>query len=156
MTVNQTTTTEKNYFNLTIEGLGYLNSIKEVTTTNGSFYACTLNALSGSTDSPEYTRFDITVAGKKANELIARCIKAVESEQKVLIGFKLSNLKAETFVYNKGERAGETMISLKARLISVSWIKVGSNMVYKAEDTKNVPAQADTNVSTQSYPEDSF
>lgn len=82
---------------------------------------------------PEYTRFDVTVSGKQTSSLIRRCQNAVNEEKKVLIGFKLSNLTADVFTLTKGDHAGESRASLRARLIKISFIKVGQNMVYKAE-----------------------
>ncbi|HIB8404936.1 TPA: STY4534 family ICE replication protein [Enterobacter hormaechei] len=124
---------QSSYFNLHIDGLGYLSNIREVNTATGSFLSCTINALHGSTEKPEYTRFDVTVSGKQTSSLIRRCQNAVNEEKKVLIGFKLSNLTADVFTLSKGDHAGESRASLKARLIKISFIKVGQNMVYKAE-----------------------
>ncbi|EAB9926729.1 DUF3577 domain-containing protein [Salmonella enterica subsp. enterica serovar Wilhelmsburg] len=131
---------QSSYFNLHIDGLGYLSNIREVNTATGSFLSCTINALHGSTDKPEYTRFDVTVSGKQTSSLIRRCQNAVNEEKKVLIGFKLSNLTADVFTLAKGDHAGESRASLNARLIKISFIKVGQNMVYKAEK----PASADS------------
>lgn len=124
---------QSSYFNLHIDGLGYLSNIREINTATGSFLSCTINALHGSTDKPDYTRFDVTVSGKQTSTLIRRCQNAVNVEKKVLIGFKLSNLTADVFTLTKGVHAGESRASLRARLIKISFIKVGQNMVYKAE-----------------------
>ncbi|EBD9555639.1 DUF3577 domain-containing protein [Salmonella enterica] len=124
---------QSSYFNLHIDGLGYLSNIREINTATGSFLTCTINALHGSTEKPEYTRFDVTVSGKQTSSLIRRCQNAVNEEKKVLIGFKLSNLTADVFTLTKGDHAGESRASLRARLIKISFIKVGQNMVYKAE-----------------------
>ncbi|ECE2104803.1 STY4534 family ICE replication protein [Salmonella enterica subsp. enterica serovar Newport] len=120
-------------FNLHIDGLGYLSNIREINTATGSFLSCTINALHGSTEKPEYTRFDATVSGKQTSSLIRRCQNAVNEEKKVLIGFKLSNLTADVFTLTKGDHVGESRASLRARLIKISFIKVGQSMVYKAE-----------------------
>lgn len=53
--------------------------------------------------------------------------------KKVLIGFRLGDLWTDVFTYEKGERASEQGVSVKARLRYISWIKVDGNMVYKAE-----------------------
>lgn len=36
---------QSSYFNLHIDGLGYLSNIREVNTATGSFLSCTINAL---------------------------------------------------------------------------------------------------------------
>lgn len=128
---------QSSYFNLHIDGLGYLSNIREINTATGSFLSCTINALHGSTEKPEYTRFDVTVSGKQASSLIRRCQNAVNEEKKVLIGFKLSNLTADVFTLTKGDHAGESRAALRARLIKISFIKVGQNMVYKAEKAES-------------------
>lgn len=125
---------EKSYFDLHITGLGYLNRIREVQPRKGdAFLACDIAALNGPSDSPDYRRFDVRVSGNEAQHLIRRCEEAVEAERKVLIGFRLGDLWTDTFTYSKGKHAGEQGISLKARLLFVSWIKVDGQLVYKAE-----------------------
>ena len=139
---------EKSYFDLHITGLGYLNRIREVQPRKGdAFLACDIAALNGPSDSPDYRRFDVRVSGSEAQHLIRRCQQAVEAERKVLIGFRLGDLWADTFTYSKGKRAGEQGVSLKARLLFVSWIKVDGQLVYKAEpkatdDTSPEPVSA--------------
>lgn len=145
----------KDYFNLTINGLGYLSNVRQVNAQSGTFISCVINALSGPSDSPSYVRFDVTVAGKEASSLINRCQKAVDEDKKVLIGFVLSNPSTDIFQLKNGEHAGESRVSLKARLIKVDWIKIGQDMVFKTERAD--PQQAQNAVSQQqSYAENSF
>lgn len=132
MTTN--TNAQKSFFDLHITGLGYLNRIREVPIRKGEpFLACDIVALHGDATAPEKTRFDCKVSGGEADKLIRRCMAAVAAEKKVLIGFRLGDLIADPFIYKGGDKKGETGISLKARLLFVSWIKVDGAMVYKAE-----------------------
>lgn len=137
-----TTSSEKSYFDLHITGLGYLNRIREVKPKKGEpFLACDIAALCGPSDDVSYVRFDTRVSGSEAQHLVRRCIDAVEAEKKVMIGFRLGDLWTDTFTYTKGKRAGEQGVSLKARLLFVSWIKVDGASVYKAEPkTPDEPA----------------
>ncbi|POE07541.1 hypothetical protein BV921_19285 [Pectobacterium odoriferum] len=144
------------YFNLLINGLGYVSNIRHVTGTSGPFLSCVINALSGPADKANYVRFDVTVAGKEATDLIARCQKASDEDKKVLIGFTLSNLSAEIFTLKSGEHAGEQRVSQKARLIKVDWIKVGQQQVYKAEKPDSVPPQNNGTAAAKSYANNSF
>lgn len=129
-----TSSNSKSYFDLHITGLGYLNRIREVTPKKGEpFLACDISALTGPSDSPEYRRFDVKVSGTDAQHLIRRCEQAVQAERKVLIGFRLGDLWTDIFTYAKGKNAGKPGVSLKARLLFVSWIKIDGEMVYKAE-----------------------
>ena len=74
------------------------------------------------------------VSGKKAQELVRQLKPAVEGNQKVLIGFTLSDLYAESFTFKNGDKAGETGISLKARLLRLAWAKVDGQPFYTAEE----------------------
>jgi hypothetical protein len=140
-----TTSTDKSYFDLHITGLGYLNRIREVKPKKGdAFLACDIAALNGPSDDVSYVRFDTRVSGSEAQHLVRRCLDAVEAEKKVMIGFRLGDLWADTFTYSKGKRAGEQGVSFKARLLFISWIKVDGKLVYKAE-----PKPTDTDVSDE-------
>ncbi|MGX9376646.1 STY4534 family ICE replication protein [Pantoea ananatis] len=130
---------QKEYFNLNVSGIGYLSSIRRLQGSNGEFTCAVINALTGPTDNASYTRFDITVAGKEQTSLINRCQKAVDEEEKVLIGFVLSGLKADVFTLQSGEHAGESRPSLKARLIKVEFIKKGQDVVYNAPNASQTP-----------------
>jgi hypothetical protein len=143
-----TTSSEKSYFDLHVTGLGYVNRIREVKPRKGDpFLACDIAALNGPSDDVEYRRFDVRVSGKEAQHLIRRCATAVEADRKVLIGFRLGDLWADQFTYSKGPKSGTPGVSLKARLLYVSWIKVDGEFVYRAEpkaapETSSAPAPA--------------
>lgn len=129
-----TTSSEKSFFDLHITGLGYLNRIREVKPKKGEpFLACDIAALNGPSNAPEYRRFDVRVSGSEAQHLVRRCEQAVKAERRVLIGFRLGDLWTDIFTYSKGKNEGKPGVSLKARLLFVSWIKVDGEMVYKAE-----------------------
>jgi predicted Zn-dependent protease len=113
------------YFDLYTTGLGYLNRVRHVTPEEGTpFLAVTIAALRGSVEDAQYTRFECRVSGKDAQEIVRQLKPAVEGKRKVLIGFTLSDLYAEPFTFKNGDRAGEIGVSLKARLLRVSWAKV--------------------------------
>ena len=129
-----TSSSKKSYFDLHITGLGYLNRIREVKPKKGTaFLACDIAALNGPSDSVEYCRFDVKVSGSDAQHLIRKCNEAVKAKRKVLIGFRLGDPWIDQFVYSKGEKAGKPGVSLKARLLFVSWIKIDGQLKYKAE-----------------------
>jgi hypothetical protein len=124
----------KSFFDLHITGLGYLNRVREVRPRKGDpFLACDIAALCGPSDNVEYCRFDVKVSGADAQHLIRRCEQAVKAERKVLIGFRLGDLWVDQFTYSKGDKAGQPGVSLKARLLFISWIKVDKQLVYKSE-----------------------
>lgn len=126
------TTAESKYFDLHITGVGYLNRPREVPLKRGTFLAVEIAALRGKADEVEYTRFDCRVSGTEAQDLIRKYKADVEAEKKVLIGFKIGDLYPTTFVYDKGQRQGQTGVSLKAHLLRITFIKVDGKLVYQA------------------------
>ena len=131
MSTNET----KQYFDLHTTGIGYLNRVREVTPKEGEpFLSITIAALRGSVDNAQYTHFECRVSGKQAQEIVRQLKPAVEGNLKVLIGFTLSDLFAESFTFKNGDKAGETGISLKARLLRIAWAKVDGQPFYTAQD----------------------
>ena len=123
------------YFDLHTSGIGYLNRIREVMPKEGTpFLSVTIAALRGSVDNAQYTHFECRVSGIQAQKVIRQVQPALEGKLKVLIGFTLSDLYADTFIFKSGEKAGETGVSLKARLLRVSWAKVDGQPFYKEQE----------------------
>ena len=123
--IKSATSEKPRYFDLDINGMGYLNRVREVTPDNGtSFISVTIAALRGPADNVRHTHFYCVVVGEEAKDLVRQLMPAVEADMKVLVGFHLSNLQAEIFTFKQGERAGTTGISLKSRLLRFQWIKV--------------------------------
>lgn len=113
------------YFDLHVTGIGYLNRVREVKPERGQpFLAVDISALHGDAANIEYTRFDCRVSGKEAQEIVRRLMPAISSDRKVLVGFRIGDPYAETFTYERGERQGQTGVSLKARLLKIAWAKV--------------------------------
>ncbi len=126
---------ESKYFDLHTTGIGYLNRVREVTPKEGKpFLSITLSALRGSVDNAQYTHFECHVSGKQAQEIVRQLKPSVEGKKKVLIGFMLSDLYAESFVFKKGDKAGESGVSLKARLLRMSWAKVNGQPFFNEKE----------------------
>lgn len=99
-------TTQK-HFDLHVTGLGYLNRVREVKPKKGNaFWACSINALRGDANEPEYTRFDVIIRGGLALRRVQSLRSAVDAKQKVLIAFKLGDIVPDLFVYETGEKQG--------------------------------------------------
>jgi hypothetical protein len=150
------------YFDLHINGIGYLNRARKVTPKRADpFLAVDVTALHGLSDDIQKTRFDCRVVGETAKDLIERLMPLINDQRqlgsngttlrhKVLAGFRLGDLYAEPFTYQKGEREGEIGISLKTRLLRLDWVKVDGNFFYQANsdapngqtDNKPVTSQA--------------
>lgn len=146
------TQSETKYFDLHIQGIGYLNRVREVKPSRSDpFWATDIAAIFGSADNVQRTRFDCRVVGTDAQRVIAHAQKHVDADRKVLVAFKLGDLYAEPFTFAKGEKAGTTGISLKARLLRIDWVKVDGKTVYLAPKVES-RSEAD-GVHVQSTPD---
>ena len=125
MNSKKAATEKPKYFDLDIRGIGYLNQVREVKPEGGvPFLSITITALRGPAVNVRYTRFDCVVSGEEAKYLARQLMPEVETGMKVLVSFHLSDLQAETFTFKQGDRAGETGIGLKSRLLRFHWIRV--------------------------------
>ncbi len=113
-------------FNLIMEGVGYLNRVRQVEVRKGPAYlACTVNAIMGTTDSVEYVSIDLKVVGKQAMQVVEQLAKDTEARRKVLIGFRASDPKPEFYEFEDSKT--KQMVQregLKARLLQVTFAKV--------------------------------
>ena len=116
---------------LITRGIGYLNRVKDVTPKAGdSFLSCTVAALAGPVDEPEYRYFDTIVATPEAEHLVRRCVQAIEGDRKVLIAFRLNDMKIDPYIRTKGEHAGEPAASLESTLVHIGLITIDGTQVY--------------------------
>lgn len=129
-------TEDMKYFDLLTNGLGYLNGVQDVASKEGaSFQVARISALRGSAEQVHYTHFDCRVVGKQAQVVLRELKTAVDNKAKVLIGFTLSDLHGEAFTFKQGDKTGELGVSLKARLLRISWAKVdGVSFTIDQED----------------------
>jgi hypothetical protein len=132
-------------YELLTRGIGYLNRPQEVAPKAGDpFLACSIGALTGPIDDPEYRYIDTIVTTTEAQHLVRRCVQAVEAESKVLIAFRLNDMKADAFIRTKGDHAGEPGASLESTLTGISLIKIDGQQVYPvAAKATSSPASTD-------------
>jgi hypothetical protein len=123
-------TSPSSFFNLHVEGVGYLNRVRTVKPKKGQeFLACTVSAIRGSTDDISYTRFDCKVSGAEAKKIVKQLEPDVTAEKTVLIGFKIADIYPELFTFEKGDKKGQTGVSIKGRLLRVKFAKVNGEAV---------------------------
>ena len=123
-------TSQPSYFNLHVEGVGYLNRVRTVKPKKGqAFLACTVSAMRGSTEDVGYTKFDCRVSGSDAQAIVKQLQGDVTAEKSVIIGFRIADIYPETFTYEKGERQGQTGVSIKGRLLRVKFAKVNGESI---------------------------
>ena len=133
--MNTSHTSEAKFFDLHTTGIGYLNRIREAKPRGKGkpFMAVAIAALHGSTDEVEYSYIDCNVVGTEAEKLIRRCQVAVDAGKKVLASFRVGDIWADAFTYEKGDKKGQPGASLKGRLLFIGWIKVDGETVYEAK-----------------------
>lgn len=139
-------TNQSSFFNLHVEGVGYLNRVRTVTPKKGQeFLACTVSAMRGSTDDIGYTRFDCRVSGSDAKKIVKLLEPDVAAEKTVLIGFKIADIYPELFTFEKGDKKGQAGVSIKGRLLRIKFAKVNGEAVdlpqpAHSSETERVPA----------------
>jgi len=132
---------QREYFNLHTTGIGYLNRIRWVTVkgrgrSSEPFLACAIGALRGSSDSVEYTYFDLRVSGEEAIKLIDNMQATVNSGAKVIVSFRIGDIYPHLYdrsVKVNGQPTGQTepAVLLKGRLLLINSISVNGEKVYE-------------------------
>ncbi len=131
---------------LITRGIGYLSRPKDVSPPDGDpFLACKVAALTGpvGASKPEYRYFDTIVATPEAEHLVRRCVQAIEGDRKVLIAFKLNDMKVDPYIRTKGEDAGKPAADLKSNLIHIGLIKIDGTQVYPTRQAQAEAPQAE-------------
>ena len=73
-----TASAQTNHFNLHVNGVGYVNRVRWVEPRRNAgrraepFLACSVSAIRGNAESPDYTYFDLRVSGSEAIEMVER------------------------------------------------------------------------------------
>ena len=118
------------FFNLHVEGVGYLNRVRTVKPKKGQeFLACTVSAMRGSTADLGYTKFDCRVSGAEARKIVKLLEPDVAADKTVIIGFKIADIYPELFTFEKGDRKGQPGVSIKGRLLRVKFAKVNGEAI---------------------------
>jgi hypothetical protein len=136
---------QPSYFNLHVEGVGYLNRVRTVKPKKGQeFLACTVAALRGSDSDVSYTKFDCRVSGADAQAIVKRLEDDVAAEKAVIIGFRIADIYPEMFTFEKGDRKGQPGVSIKGRLLRIKFAKVNGKSIdvpqpATADEAESVP-----------------
>jgi hypothetical protein len=134
---------ETQYFDLHVEGVGYLNRVRKVMPKKGQeFLACTIAAMRGAMGQVEYTKFDCRVSGAEAKRIVQLLEPEVTAKKQVIIGFKLSDPYPEVFTFEKGERQGQQGLSIKGRLLKLKFAKVDGQSIPLPESGERIQASA--------------
>lgn len=139
-------TTASSFFDLHVEGVGYLNRVRTVKPKKGQeFLACTVAALRGSDNDVSYTKFDCRVSGADAQAIVKRLENDVAADKAVIIGFRIADIYPEMFTFENGDRKGQPGVSIKGRLLRIKFAKVNGVPIdvqqpARAEERESVPS----------------
>jgi hypothetical protein len=142
------------YFDLITSGLGYLNRSREVIPKKGPVYeSVSIAALRGNSDNPSYSYFDCRVVGADAIEFVKTHRDAInDRDTKVLVSFNVGDGEGGSFELTKGEHKGERRHLIKARLLKITWAKVGDVELdmSEGEQAASTPSEGDAEAKSAS------
>lgn len=138
---------EQKYFNLHVDGCGYLQRARVITPRKGkAFLAVTVVALTGDATNPDKRFIDCIVRGDQARLLVEQYEDVINHrERSVFVTFRAGDLRAEAYLRERdgnGKKAGEPDATLKGRLLWIGLLKLDGQVVYRA------PADASENAET--------
>lgn len=131
----------ESYFDLHVNGIGYLSRIRTAGKGKNTFLCCTINALRGKSDEVEYTKFDLIVRGNTASEIVQMLEADVTAKRKVIVTFKASDIYPESYVIESGEYAGKTVLNIKGRLLQIRSAKVNGVAIDLPTDDADTDTQ---------------
>jgi hypothetical protein len=142
--------TQTNHFNLHVSGIGYLNRVRWVQPKQAGrkaqpFLACSVSALRGNAEAPDYTYLDLRVSGQEAAELVEKCMEDVDQNRKVVISFKVGDIYPHLYerdVKVEGRKTGEKEMAclIKGRLLLINTITIDGERVYSRQAEDEAPA----------------
>lgn len=155
-----TATNQNPHFNLHLSGVGYLNRIRWVEPRGRKadrFLACSVSALRGNADQPDYTYLDLRVSGSEAIEMIDKLQADVAARHKVFIAFRVGDIYPHAYerdVRNRdGQATGEREMAqlIKGRLLLINSITIDGEQVFRRE-SNDAAAQSVSDGAAQATP----
>ena len=143
MSESMQASSKPSFFNLHVEGVGYLNRVRTIKPRKGQeFLACTVAALRGSESDVSYTKFDCRVSGADAQAVVRRLEGDVAAEKSVIIGFRIADIYPELFTLERGEKKGNPAVSIKGRLLRVKFAKVNGQSVEVPQPARSMERES--------------
>ena len=128
------------YFNLTADGVGFVNRIRKVQSKKGDpYFGCTIQASYG--DSGDKCRFDVRVVGNEAKEAFQSLVETypdllsaeVKKHPTVIISFRLGDLNPKMIEFTDREGQSRSFATIDARLLIAKSIKVNGEVFHKTQ-----------------------
>ena len=143
---NQTTSSSQ-YFNLTVDGCGYLNRPRIVQSKGkgGAYYSASIQANRG--DSGETTRFEIRVVGGQAKTLFKKLLDEFPAllnddykrRPSVFVSFRIGDIQPMSF---EG-KDGKPVLYIDGRLLKFKSITVNKKKWHSENTQATTNAKAD-------------
>lgn len=147
-----TASAQANHFNLHVNGVGYLNRVRWVEPKRNAgrraepFLACSVSALRGNSEQPDYTYFDLRVSGREAIEMVDRLGEDVAAERKVFISFRVGDIYAHPYERDvkdrqTGRKTGDREMAalIKGRLLLINSITIDGENVFRRDPDAALP-----------------
>lgn len=141
-----TASAQANHFNLHVNGVGYLNRVRWVEPRRNAgrraepFLACSVSALRGNAEQPDYTYFDLRVSGREAIEMVDRLGEDVAAQRKVFISFRVGDIYPHVYERDvkdrqTGRKTGERELAslIKGRLLLINSITIDGENVFRRD-----------------------
>ncbi len=135
------------YYDILVSACGFLNRVRTIEVEEGEpFLACTFAALRGPKgERAELTYFDVKVVGKEAKTQLTRFADVINDRSRnVFASVRLSDLTVSAFVYQKGERKGESGYAIKTRLLAIESLAIDGSVVYRRSEDPAARSAADS------------
>ena len=147
-----TASAQANHFNLHVNGVGYLNRVRWVEPRRNAgrraepFLACSVSALRGNAEQPDYTYFDLRVSGREAIEMVDRLGEDVAAQRKVFISFRVGDIYPHVYERDvkdrqTGRKTGEKELAslIKGRLLLINSITIDGENVFRRDPDAALP-----------------
>ena len=147
-----TASAQANHFNLHVNGVGYLNRVRWVEPRRNAgrraepFLACSVSALRGNAEQPDYTYFDLRVSGREAIEVVDRLGEDVAAQRKVFISFRVGDIYPHVYERDvkdrqTGRKTGEKELAslIKGRLLLINSITIDGENVFRRDPDAALP-----------------
>lgn len=133
-----------NYFRLRTSGWGYINKIRSVEPDNAlPFTVVEAVLLQGPQSNPERLRVSAIVSGEDAYRALTRVAVAMDGGKRIFAHLVLAGMRIKTFVYQKGERAGQTGVNVHSHLVDILKAKAdGIDLPLNQESSEPTQAAA--------------
>lgn len=134
MSTDKNPSGETKYYDIVTRGVGYLGNARTVNPENGDKYpAININALQGPKDNVRYRKFQCSVKGSQAKEVIKNYLSEINGNtDKVVCGFVVGDPQPRSWT---NKETGEMHHVFQGKLIGIDWVSINGKRVFTREKT---------------------